>query len=120
MKFSDAMKALEEGKEVRCIRWPSKDKCSHGNLYTALVSHEPIDYALEWEIYQEPEKTYTFMEVVEGLKDRQKFKRLCWHYANIDYIECIEEDIRAFSGNYYHLYSLSLSDILSKDWIRVH
>lgn len=29
----------------------------------------------EWEIYEEPEKTYTFMEVVKGLREGKKFRR---------------------------------------------
>lgn len=118
MKFSEAMKALEEGKEVRCIRWPSQHKCSHGNLYTALVSHESIDYALEWEVYQESEKTYTFMETVKGLKEGKRFKRLGWENDDA-YIVSYKEWNGSVAMEGKDRNNFIIKDFEATDWVEV-
>lgn len=68
MKFSEAMKALEEGKKVKRDKWPSdkyikisnklivKSQKGRSNDYefSLLTRHLLAD---DWEIYQEPEDT---------------------------------------------------------------
>lgn len=81
MKFWEAMKALEEGEKVRCKGcYPTmyihkdgdntrdKDPC----LYWTRYCHK------EWEVFVGPEKSYTFMEAVKGLKEGRKYRRPVW------------------------------------------
>lgn len=78
MRFHEAMKLLEEGKKVRCKEWveeyfisSSEENLSEG--MDIFWFHEK-----EWELYEEPKKTYTFAEVVRGLKEGKKFTRKGW------------------------------------------
>lgn len=91
MKFWEAMKALEEGKKVRCKTW-SKG----GNIYIELPIGSPNKFLSEsgrsaqlcissdlhlfdeWELYEEPVKTYSFIEILPFLKDGKKARRNCF------------------------------------------
>lgn len=87
MKFWEAMKAIEEGKKVRLIdRSVDSSIYSEDNISYALAecSARWIDILIhyEWELYEKPQKTYTFMEVIRGLKEGKKFKRPTWKETN--------------------------------------
>lgn len=120
MKFWQAMRALEEGKSVRCEYWKKNDYIDKSNICkwfeTTPACHHVFD---EWELYEEPvqiklpcghedrqnrntlsdgsilivckkcgwslvfrhekpEQTYTFAEVVQGLKLGKRYKRKSW------------------------------------------
>lgn len=73
MKFWEAMKALEEGKKVRGKSWDQDlwaDSDSTRIYFTFSSASKE-----EWEIYAEPEKMYSFMEAIEGMGKRKKFRR---------------------------------------------
>lgn len=86
MKFWEALKAIEEGKKVRAETWykseyisldEEMDVVTHlGCIYHPTLSNAFL--SLEWKIYKEPQKTYTFTEVIQGLKEGKKFKRKDW------------------------------------------
>lgn len=68
MKFSEAMKALEDGKK---IRW-SKDSyihCRDGIIYENLNKNiKPMIFTgHEWELYEEPKKTIFNLTFAEAL-----------------------------------------------------
>ena len=77
MKFWEAMKALEEGNAVRCKAW-----MSHCFMHLRQAAQNPhmgiilwTDTSEEWELHEEPEKAFSFAEVVKGLKEGKKFRR---------------------------------------------
>lgn len=76
MKFYQAMKSLEEGKKVRCKSWSEGIFLYDGQ---SSLYHTPLCYMSEvhkeWELYEEHQTTYTFAEVVKGLREGKKFVR---------------------------------------------
>lgn len=122
MKFHEAMKALEEGKRVRyslspCEHWIDKSRLLQWMKYLAKQEHLDCN-KYEWELYEEPHKTYTFMEVVQGLKEGKKFKRknfTGWIETNKNgMIFSFQENDSL--GSRYMTY---ISDYEATDWIEV-
>ena len=84
MKFSEAMKALEEGKKVRREDWNEgcfvyvlndsvfDEKGSSRSIYLSAPFLE------NWELYEEPVKTYSFIEAVQLMKEGKTIKRKYW------------------------------------------
>ena len=60
MKFWEAMKALEEGKKVRCRGWESNQAIFKLNDCIAKLNDTTQNWHLyhgdEWELYEEPQK----------------------------------------------------------------
>lgn len=120
MKFWEAMKLFDEGKKVRCVDWPVGDFVGYGSLHLALMNHDRLSYAKQWELYSEPVKTFTFSDVVKGLKDGKRFKRKGLSEACL---VCVN------GGLYWKTYSspcsplqfwnTSIEDLEAKDWIEV-
>lgn len=80
MKFWEAMKALDEGKRVREKDWGVGAYWSFkssGSIYATITDIFVLS-STEWELYEEPEKTLAFAEVVKGLKEGKIFKRKSW------------------------------------------
>lgn len=76
MKFWEAMKALEEGKKIRCKTWKKGAyECIETSKLPRCISTLELHTEYEWELYEEPEKTYTFQEVIKGLKEGRKYRR---------------------------------------------
>lgn len=123
MKFWEAMKALEEGKKVRCCNWLKHEfifkELKYGFIsYINDIWKGPSGYWVcnEWEIYEEPIKTYSFMEILPFLKEGKKIKRNDWshHWKIINGLICIfceEEYLPA------HIYPKYLE---ATDWIIVN
>lgn len=113
MKFSEAMAALEEGKKVRCKHW-AKDEYIDVNRAGAMIALPCKD---EWEIYEEPEKLLTFVEVVKGLKEGKRFRRRFWanEYAIIPGDQILE--FKEQSGDFE--ITLRLKDFETTDWVQV-
>lgn len=61
MKFWEAMKALEEGKKVRCTEWlPALYiDLSFFKENDGLNAIECSDFKGDWELYKEPEPTFS-------------------------------------------------------------
>lgn len=106
MKFWEAMKALEEGKKV----YAKNAGFSRGML--------AVDFGilskLEWVIHEEPEKTYSFREVVKGLKEGKKFKRKGWE--EFDDISLNGNEVIRDTLETYHAF---FNDFEATDWIEV-
>lgn len=105
MKFSAAMKALEEGKKVRQVIWDEEcwiDK--RGDNVSA--KHELINHNLkEWELYEEPEKLLSFAEMIQGLKYEKKFRRKHWTaWVGLEHLDVLR---------------FSIEDFEATDWIEV-
>jgi len=109
MKFWEAMKALEEGKSVRCNLFGEGRYVSDGHSLSAACSalflslHEIMN--ADWKVYEEPVPTYSFMEMIDLLKKGKKFKR----EGSICIVEIGRTDVIGFM----------LHDIEANDWILV-
>lgn len=126
MKFWEAIKALEDGNKIRCKDWPGGYYLyAQLNVYDEriLVDEEcraifsAIHVDKEWEIYQDPVKTYSFMESMELLKEGKKVKRKEWHSGWLT-IErsCICHQDEYMDPAPRHFY---LKDIEASDWVVV-
>lgn len=118
MKFWEAMKALEEGNKVRVKEWSP-------GAYWWFKSSSSLDATItdifilstkEWELYEEPQKTYSFSEVVKGLKLGKKFRRKSFPDCPAIYLLKGEGDIY-ISGECWG--SSSIEDFEATDWIEV-
>ena len=119
MKFWQAMKALEEGKTVKCLDWdeiiPSKEEESVplGVCKVSIDWMQLID--TKWELYEEPVQLLSFSDVVKGLKEGKKFGREIW--SNGPYI--------LLKHGYIHWdcegdpVSLPIKDLEANDWVEV-
>lgn len=121
MKFWEAMKALEEGHKVHCKDWSFGSfidrKGDDSRIENPYLEWVPcIDK--EWELYDEPEKTYSFEGILHGLKEGKSFRRKCWIGD-----EAIVYADRA--GNIHFLedgklpYTWTIRDVEATDWIEV-
>lgn len=129
MKFWEAMKALEEGKKVRPRDYPSSyyvyvgprnNLCVHSPQGDFDKADCPLNrvYIDEWELYEEPEKTYTFMEVVKGLREGKSFVR-----AGRDVPDAISSHHKRWPGSYIFTAlepsHFTLEDLEATDWVEV-
>lgn len=81
MKFWEAMQELEAGKRVSAISssWPEDSYLDKDGILAWFEKCPAAHYYLdEWELYEEPERTLSFMEVVHGLKEGKRFARASW------------------------------------------
>lgn len=115
MRFCEAMKAIEEGKKVRCCRW---DACSYVDRRGPLI-FDIDDLDEEWELYEKP--ALTFSQAVEGLKKGKKFRRGSWF--NKAYFIIVGEkdeygDSPVYSPN-NSVPKLCIEDFEATDWVEV-
>lgn len=121
MKLWEAMRALEEGKKIRCScwkphRWVHRKGFDDGIPLYGMDFQYCLDKDLEWELYEEPQSTLSFAEVVQGLKEGKKFMRIRMQYViysnrkkdNTIFVEKTEEPWRCM-----------LEDFEATDWIEV-
>lgn len=125
MKFWEAMRELEAGKSVRLKEWPSTAYWSFkqsGQLWMGIVDLF-ILASKEWELYEEPQRTLSFMEVVQGLKEGKRFKRPKWpnemSFGTSRYT--IQSKDRPARINLYggEPWDLTVEDFEATDWIEV-
>ena len=121
MKFWEAMKALEEGKKVVCKSWSYTPFVSE-NKWPSRFDSAIADaikhgaFLWEWELYEEPQQTYSFIEILPLLKEGKKFRKISWESKK--YIRCYPENniVRWDSGD---ALLLEIHLITSTDWIEV-
>ena len=108
MKFWEAMKALEEGKKCRACIWSEGEHVvSVSDIVYELCDTE--EYRLldlvtcDWELYEEPVKTYTFQEIIPFLRDGKRVRRLSGSSI------LVKGDNSGFC--------LTFKDVESNDWI---
>ena len=113
MKFWEAMKALEEGKRVRKKNWNKQSWIDRNSSHCGQTYEIPLPPSGdEWELYEEPERTLSFLEVVAGLKEGKKFRRMSWHSEFIVKIE-------PMTGFILFSQPIFPQDFLANDWIEV-
>lgn len=94
MKFSEAVKALEEGKKITHPSWREGEyvhicndlffnsgqvlKNNKGKV-TAITYNADGNHG--YELYQEPVQFYTFQEIIPFLKAGKRVRRKSWHGA---------------------------------------
>ncbi len=122
MKFWEAMHALEEGKRVRRSDWDSnkwiaRDSCDCGGKDCWIYHMREDNFSTkEWELYEDPAQTFSFAEVVKGLKEGKRFKRKNW--SDVDGIQASRvDDVRWVADG--KMFSLNLQDVESIDWIEI-
>lgn len=74
MKFWEAMKAIQEGKTVRFTQWAQGLTLNRDDWMVGQFDEREFD-SDDWEVYEEPKPTLSFMEVVKGLKEGKRFWR---------------------------------------------
>ena len=114
MKFWEAMKAVEEGKNVRCKEWKEMESMW---LHSAIVGKKRLDNLWsfinkEWEVCDET-KYVGIQEVVEGLKSEKKFSRKTWEITRHDY----RPSLKFLGGSSENI--LSIEDFFATDWYEV-
>ncbi len=123
MKFWEAMKALEDGKKVKCKWWPECHFVSKNGFYMGLCLMHIIDAIdKEWELCEEPCKTYSFSEVMKGLKEGKKFRRLSWQENTTSYGErpiMMYETGHIDFASGSKVYRCCMQDYEATDWIEV-
>lgn len=118
MKFWEAMKALEEGKKVRCAQWPNNCYDSQSGNNVPYSCYSLSHWSQEsWELYEEPELLLTFAEVVKGLKEGKRFRRERW--VPIAYIVAGSWPSRAVLLCEGSPINLALEDFEACDWVEV-
>ncbi len=118
MKFSEAMRELENGKKVRKKNWSANEYISKNGADDGLefmfVQSLCVDY--EWELYEEPGQLLSFQVVIKGLKEGKRFRRINW--SDLLGIESSEvDDVTWVSDG--KRFSLNLQDIEANDWVEV-
>lgn len=120
MKFWEAMKALEEGKRVRYTGWGNSRCYITHSIHTSLIHQVNVrEMGGEWELYEEPEKTYSFMEVVRGLREGKAYKRKGWddHTRPFSWDAPMRSPMRYTERTEKHFFSLN--DFEATDWVEV-
>lgn len=118
MKFWEAMKALEEGKKVRKKRWekdaflPTRRNLD-GSEWIILAT---IGLNEDWELYEEPEQTYSFMEVVKGLKEGKEFRRKSWPNKEYSIKLFVPGIMNSKTASACYLYP---EDFEASDWVEI-
>ena len=127
MKFEKMIEKLKKCKKVRKVIWKEHEyiELKNNNLRdydNCSYSFQGIDLFAEWELYQEPVKTFDFAQAKEALEKAGRVSRLAWlndrNPKNTDYL---------FMGQYGIIYnrdsegkntsySLDLSDLNATDW----
>ncbi len=116
MKFWEAMKALEEGKKVRCCLWSESlfiDESMRFELWL-LDNHEPF-HDKEWELHEEPVHMISFQDVIKGMREGKRFKRERWTSDLAIFIIGMEIYPRSKFG----IKTLQMEDFEAIDWIEV-
>lgn len=113
MNFLRAMINLAEGEKVRLKGW-GKSHYIHKDMSFVIY---PENFEEEWEIYQEPQKQYSFMEILPFLKAGKKVKRKDWK-CSIRLSSYTSEIIR-YSNEPYEPWVAEWRDFEATDWIVV-
>lgn len=134
MKFWEAMKALQEGKKVRCPDWEFGHYISSDGDQDGLHWQRSFDWTRfsttnDWELYEEPVQTFSFAEVVKGLREGKKFRRKNW--KDVICLFTFEKDLEGEQIDLDDLvgwenqsgeemdFIFSIGDLLATDWIEV-
>lgn len=115
MKFWEAMKALEEGKKVRASNWEKEVWIDKDSDQTGLPMILNLFALHEWELYEEPEKTYSFMEVVQGLREGRKFVRK----GHASDLALFVMGFEIYPRSKFGIQNMRMEDFEATDWIEV-
>ncbi len=127
VKFWEAMKALEEGNKVRACAWAHQDWIDIGG-FSRGYPLDDLDFKSclmdfpNWELYEESQKMLSFAEVVKGLKEGKKFRRIAWKnpYDHVGSTSCTYfPSQKRINNQYGELCPLWLEDFEATDWIEV-
>ena len=120
MKFYEAVNALFDGKIIKRDGWRGTSRLlvREGEIYHETdgsigeYKFSCLDVCTEWELYEEP--GLTFAQVIEGLKNRKRFRRRKW-FNDLFYINWMTpEDLIVDSfGNEA---TLTICDFEATDW----
>ena len=110
MKFWEAMKLLYAGVPVKRIdlNQPLRPEDIESSEYEA-------DFTTEWELYEEPPKTYSFMEIVAGMREGRRFVRK--DHASDMALFVIGHEI--YPRSQYGIANLKMEDFEATDWVEV-
>jgi len=132
MQLWEAIKVLQEGKKVRLKHW-TPNEFIHLNSNRLIIDEKGDRFSLgpfnhnfefdrEWEIYEEPEeKTYTFMEAFNLLRNRNRIKRKKWGDSQLTIYSQYDKAIfqTNLDGRFIQFYPVNFEDMDATDWVVV-
>src|SRR5258706_7425340 len=114
MKFSEAMKHLEEGKKVRCKLWSRRYEkeiyWQLGNDINLPSGCDWEDVMSEWELYDDSPK-FSFPEVVKGLREGKRVRRKSWHSFIF-----VHQEMGLLRNEEGYTFQWDLEDFEAHDW----
>lgn len=117
MEFWEAMKAFREGKYIRKKNWHKDFYWSLKNISETYICFS--DFVTlssdDWELYEEPDQTYSLAEVLKGLRQGKKFVRKGRGSDMALFIAGPE----IFPRTKYGVETLTMEDLEANDWIEV-
>jgi hypothetical protein len=72
----------------------------------------------EWELYEEPQRALSFLEIVQGLKEGKRFVRENW-IAPEAWVEADAQGNIHFHDKRKLPFTWTIADIESRDWVEV-
>ena len=133
MNFLDALKlAAETGQEFRRRGWPPNAvalgwstelrdpyaQCRFEKTGAAYICIRKDMLADDWEMLPLPQKTMSFMEAVELMKNGAKVGRLAWPESNRNLIQH-KGAFMHYTGAPPTEYVVLAEDVAANDWIQV-
>lgn len=122
MRFSAAMRALEQGERVRATCW-EKSQFIDISMKNHQIGRIGLAVHAEWELFQEPQKLLSFSEIVKGLKEGKRFTRKEWEKEQIP--ECPNNHSIHLAPSGWivncngHPLNYCIEDLEATDWIAV-
>lgn len=108
------MKALEEGKEVVCPSFRRTPFNIKGRkLICSQIDQGVIDIDADWELYEEPQKTYRFWELLDALKEAKSIKRKNWGKQ----IQIVRGHLCFADEGWSTSWESKLEDLEATDWV---
>jgi hypothetical protein len=126
MNVVEAIRELESGNRVRDVDWDEGHwiRCEKLRFRKYAIVNEygsphlelDLNCLTKWEIYQEPQKTYSFSEMIEGVRQGKTAKRKIWETntapVRYKYGFCLTKDL-------IDKVALRVFDIEATDWVFV-
>lgn len=124
MKLWEALKEAKQGKRIRRfdhqepMTWVELCEFFTNCCWDEVNSHFCSD---EWEVFEKPIKTYSFMEILPYLNEWKKFSRKKWEPSDVylgSFRDAIDAGMRiGLMNNSYR--TLRIEDYQANDWYEV-
>ena len=130
MNFIEAVRAAKNGKKIKRAGWlPACElgiddtgyvlvyahRADEAKVFSAHICHILAD---DWVVVSEPQKTMTWTEALELLKNGKKVRRLSWGNPSYHLVEKMDHFLGCCDvDRNQNPYSFRRSDIEATDWV---